>query len=211
MYVKYQPVAQYQGRHTPKETWHNAGSVLHGMDSSSWTKGGRGVFIQQNQYCLLSGVLPASGHCQRTKLAGHGRCECFYLLRIIQSAQVVFGGCICTVNLNNIWSLFQSLLLSESCLEFHASLWHRDESVRAVNWWKFGKNQNVSSIRKDPDKFNLGKQNQYATESLCVMHLMTNVYNCMNEDMFSCYGKLDCPPPTLEQCLTMWPYCAKIG
>ena len=69
--------------------------------------------------------------------------------------------------------------------------------------WNFGQNQNVFSICKDPDQYKLGKQNPYALEMLRVTHLTTNMYNCVNGDMSSGYGKFDCPPPILEQYLVL--------
>ena len=44
---------------------------------------------------------------------------------------------------------------------------------------------------------------KYSIELLRVCHLLTNIYNCCHGDMASGYRKFNCPPPTLEEYLTL--------
>ena len=122
---------------------------------------------------------------------------------LYQTAYSVLGDKIYGVNLDCIRSYYSAYFRRNQMTEYMRICDAEMKACRQSIEWNFGKNQNVFSICKDPDQFKLGKQNPYAMELLRVTHLMTNMYNCVNGDMSSGYGKFDCAPPKLEEYLAL--------
>ena len=122
---------------------------------------------------------------------------------LYQPAYSVLGDKIYGVNLDCIRSYYSAYFRRNQRTEYMRICDAEMKACRQSIEWNFGKNQNVFSICKDPGQFKLGTRNPYAMELLRVTHLMTNMYNCVNGDMYSGYGKFDCAPPKLEEYLAL--------
>ena len=116
--------------------------------------------------------------------------------------------CLATRYTELIWSAFDPITVRifvgiSQMTEYMRICDTEMEACRQTIEWNFGKNQNIFSICKDPYQYKLRKQNPYTLEMFCVTHLMTNMYNCVNGEILSGYGKFDCDPPKLEKYLAL--------
>ena len=58
--------------------------------------------------------------------------------------------------------------------------------------------ENFFQICSNAKNYRIGEKLPYATEQLCVCHLLANCYTCFNGNKASSYKKFSFDPPILE-------------
>ncbi len=65
--------------------------------------------------------------------------------------------------------------------------------------WNYGDVKNYFQIFSQPQNYKLGASMPFVKAQLCICHLLSNIYTCLNGNKASSYMKFDIMPPTLEE------------
>jgi hypothetical protein len=106
-------------------------------------------------------------------------------------------------NLRCIRSYFQSLAgqppLTDEQKKCNIAIKRCRQSIE----WSYGKVSRDFAICSHPKHIMIGKRNPYTVEQLRVAHLLTNISTCLKGDQASGKNMFGCPPPKLEDYLSL--------
>jgi hypothetical protein len=69
--------------------------------------------------------------------------------------------------------------------------------------WSYEYVENIFQICSNAKSYRIGKRLPCANEQLCVCHLLSNCYTCVNGNKASSYNKFKINPPVLEEYLQL--------
>jgi hypothetical protein len=115
-----------------------------------------------------------------------------------------FGDSSCNAGyLTCIWSYYTSLIPEVNITDDQKVCNSRIKPCRQAIEWSYGDIKSIFQICSHPRNCRIGKRLPYATEQLCVCHLLSNIYTCLNGNKASSYAKFNILPPTLEDYLEL--------
>ena len=105
--------------------------------------------------------------------------------------------------IQNISTYFQSFGDGTPLTQYERICNAEFKQIRQRIEFGFGIRENLFECGCKPSHFRLGKRYPYAIELVRVLHLLTNIYVCLNGDESSGYKCFRCPPPRLEDYLRL--------
>jgi hypothetical protein len=80
---------------------------------------------------------------------------------------------------------------------------NRLKTARQVIEHSYGMVENVFHLFRCPQQFKLDQSDSFVAELLRVGYLAANIYVCLNGNHASSYTKFDCPPPSVDDHLSL--------
>ena len=102
-----------------------------------------------------------------------------------------------------IWSGFKSLVPGMNITTAQKMCNDRIKPHRQAIEWSYGDVDNIFQICSNVKSYRIGKMLPYANQQLCVCHLLSNCFTCINGNKALSYKKIKINPPLLEDYLQL--------